>query len=74
LLGEPAKRSVESIREPMLYARFFEEGFGETHSRQNDPDDRAGESKFSIRKRPIHRFGPSDCSSIFVLLVLLALS
>jgi hypothetical protein len=29
----------------------------------NAPDDRAGASKFSIRKRPIPRFGPSDCSS-----------
>ncbi|RLS71207.1 MAG: hypothetical protein DWH99_08700, partial [Planctomycetota bacterium] len=29
----------------------------------NDPDDRAGASKFPIRKRPIPRFGPSDCSS-----------
>jgi len=23
-------------------------------------------SKVSIKSRPIHRFGPSDCSSIFV--------
>ena len=29
---------------------------------QNGPDDRAGLSKFSIRKRTIPRFGPSDCS------------
>jgi hypothetical protein len=28
----------------------------------NVPDDRAGLSKFSIRKRTIPRFGPSDCS------------
>ena len=31
---------------------------------QNAPDDLAGASKFSIRKRPIARFGPSDCSSL----------
>ena len=29
----------------------------------NVPDDRAGASKFSIKKRPIPRFGPSVCSS-----------
>jgi hypothetical protein len=31
--------------------------------KRNAPDDRAVASKVSIRKRPIHRFGPSDCSS-----------
>ena len=33
----------------------------------NDPDDRAGARKCSIRKRLVPRFGPSDCSSIFDL-------
>ncbi len=30
---------------------------------ENGPDDRAVAREFSIRKRSIHRFGPSDCSA-----------
>ena len=36
--------------------------FGVRVGPTNVPDDRAGLSKFSIRKRTIPRFGPSDCS------------
>jgi hypothetical protein len=39
-------------------------GFMNIHLSDNDPDDRAGASKFSIWKRPIPRFGPSDGSCI----------
>jgi hypothetical protein len=32
---------------------------------ENAPDDRAGASKFSVKKRPIPRFGPSDGSACY---------
>jgi hypothetical protein len=33
----------------------------------NATDDRAVARKFSIRKRPTHRFGPSDCSPFLLV-------
>jgi hypothetical protein len=39
---------------------------GRALDKWNATDDRAVASKLTIRKWPIHRFGPSDCSSLCV--------
>ena len=49
--GHPGAEVVRSVRVALRGA--------------NGPDDRAVAKKVTIRKRPIHRFGPSDCSSRF---------